>query len=114
MSTRPEDLSYGEEGFGVSVTRDGTITKAQVASATGDVLGEGISRRAKGDRRNQRLGDFLAMARAFEGAADELYEAATEAGWGQARITFTDEEVAVLKKSIEALIRAEKNLAVYR
>lgn len=115
MTTRPEDLNHSDEKFTVESWTDGTLTQVQViepadADGTpGKVVGEGTSRRAKGDRRNPHLGLILAAARAFESAADEYYETAREFGWSDDNmLTFTAEEAAAIKKSVNALLRVEK------
>lgn len=84
MATRPDDLNHGKESYTWEAWTDGTITQVHVIDPDGEVVGEGIARRLKGDKRNKELGLLLASARAFRAAA-RFYEeiAAEEHGYTQ-------------------------------
>lgn len=69
-----EDFDYT-----VSVTLDGTTTLVEITDDDYDkIVGSGIARRRKGDRRDNDLGVALAMARAFQNASDNYAEVAAE------------------------------------
>lgn len=106
--SKPEDLSYGEGTVGWSAVTDGTLTTVELFDPDDDeLLGRGVARRAKGDTRNPDLGVALATARAHEGAAQYFYDIATELGWGQVNLSFTNEEVALIKESLAVLAKLE-------
>ncbi|MFE6222942.1 dsRBD fold-containing protein [Streptomyces sp. NPDC057854] len=54
-----------DQTISVNLVADGTTTVAQVVDSEDDtlVLAEGVARRRKGDRRNQDVGDLLALSR---------------------------------------------------
>lgn len=72
------DMYYDEESYPVSLVWDGTTTIAQMLDKDGQVLAEGVARRRKGDRRDQKVGDYLAMGRMYGDASRRLVEAAEE------------------------------------
>lgn len=72
------EMHYDEEAYPVSLVWDGTTTIAQMLDEHGEVLAEGIARRRKGDRRDQKVGDLLAMGRMYGDASRRLVGAAEE------------------------------------
>lgn len=60
--------------YEVNVLSDGTTTHAEInvkfsPFSSLHVLGEGVARRRKGDRRDRDLGELVALRRAFNDAA---------------------------------------------
>jgi len=108
MASRPEDLAHGKESWDVEIWTDGTVTRTEITDAVGTVRGGGVARRSKGDKRNEKLGCLLATARAFEETVSHLYRMAEKEGYRSNALTFTEEEAAMLKESLQALIRLHK------
>lgn len=69
-------LSNGTTDILATIITDGTETVVELKHENGTVIGEGFSRRRKGERRNDDVGVALASARAFEDAARMCYEEA--------------------------------------
>lgn len=80
--TSIQDVGYDEYQHTITITTasDGTHTIAQVLNEDGDVIGQGESRRRKGDTRNQLIGDSLALARAFGEASNTLFRVSADEG----------------------------------
>lgn len=72
------EMHYDEESYPVTLVWDGTTTIAQMLDEDGELLAEGVARRRKGERRNQTVGDFLAMGRMYASASERLIAAAEE------------------------------------
>lgn len=64
--------------FTVAVALDGTTSLVEIEDDTGAIVGVGVARRRKGDRRDTNLGAALAMARAFQDASDNYAKVAEE------------------------------------
>lgn len=64
--------------FTVAVALDGTTSLVEISDDHGDIVGVGVARRRKGDRRDVNLGAALAMARAFQDASDNYAKVAEE------------------------------------
>lgn len=77
-------VSYPHDAFQVLFLHDGTSTVAELlaktAYGTQPVIARGLSRRRKGDKRDVRLGEVLALARMFQAAADYYSERARAGG----------------------------------
>lgn len=62
----------------VTTATDGTVTKTEIAGRNewGDIvlLGSGEARRSPGDPRNNRIGQLLAIRRAFAGQVQQIDE----------------------------------------
>lgn len=66
------EMHYDEEQYPVTLIWDGTTTIAQMLDKGGEKLAEGVARRRKGDRRDQEVGDFLAMGRMYADVSERL------------------------------------------
>ncbi|OII61158.1 hypothetical protein BJP40_06425 [Streptomyces sp. CC53] len=64
------ELDYHEETLTVELVRDGTTTRVEIIDETGAVIGMGVARRRKGDKRNAAVGTAIAMQRAMRSSAD--------------------------------------------
>jgi hypothetical protein len=104
MTFSIEDAGFKRYGHHVKVetASNGDTTLARVW-VNGEILGEGVALRKKGDPRNQMVGDALALARAFGEASSHLYEVSQEeGGWG------LRDELAVNLKETLKLIEAAR------
>lgn len=83
--TRPNKVLRTIDAYSVVVLSDGDTTQAEI-NARGPyanllTIGEGESRRAPGDSRNDAIGELLALARAFEDAAAHARRELTALGY---------------------------------
>lgn len=73
----PQDFKHQlttTTAYEINVLSDGTVTHAEInvkfsPFSSLHVLGEGIARRHKGDKRDRDLGELIALRRAFNDAA---------------------------------------------
>lgn len=72
--------------YGVTVVSDGDTTHAEVnvkfsPFSSLHVLGEGLSRRRKGDTRDRDLGELIALKRAFDDASANIVKEIAARGY---------------------------------
>lgn len=73
------DQAYSTGDFKVEVWMNGTETVAHVTSPDDEIVGTGIARRRKGERRNEAAGISLALSRALAEASQHFAETADAA-----------------------------------
>lgn len=88
MSKRPAQSNFVQlatadsHSYYIRHIHDGTNTIVQICHVRTDgrevIYGTGLSRRRKGEKRNQDLGDHLAFARAFQEAAVSFARSSAE------------------------------------